>query len=69
MGDSYAFGMAGTGGTSSVSPPAELWTLRGLGVGSRDAEMLWLSRCWSEPLDVRTEVLLVVLDERESPEL
>jgi hypothetical protein len=38
-GDSYALGIAGTGGTSSSSsPPAELWTLRGLGAGSREVD-------------------------------
>lgn len=37
FGDSYAFGMAGTGGTSSA-PSAGLLSLRGLGVGSLDVD-------------------------------
>jgi hypothetical protein len=36
LGDSYAFGIAGTGGTSSCSPPAELCTFRGFGAGKRE---------------------------------
>lgn len=43
LGDSYALGMAGTGGTSSSSSlPAELCTFRafGFGVGSREVDAL-----------------------------
>lgn len=68
LGDSYALGIAGTGGTSSSSPSAELCTFLGLGVGSLDVEMLWLSRCGRAPFDVRAEALLV-FDDNERPEL
>lgn len=45
FGDSYAFGIAGTGGTSSSSsPPAELCTFRGFGVGRRELESTALVR-------------------------
>ena len=56
FGDSYAFGIAGTGGTSNSSSfPAELW-IRGFGVGNRE-EFSGGGNCgmrgWSEPVDVR----------------
>ena len=38
FGDSYAFGIAGTGGTSSSSFPAELCTFLVFGVGSLEVE-------------------------------
>jgi hypothetical protein len=42
LGDSYALGIAGTGGTSS---PLEFpCSARGLGVGSRDEDRFWDSR-------------------------
>jgi len=45
FGDSYAFGIAGTGGTSSgSSPPAELCTFLGLGVGKRELDSTGLAR-------------------------
>lgn len=45
MGDSYALGIAGTGGTSSPSsPPAELCKFRAFGVGSREFANVVLAR-------------------------
>lgn len=45
FGDSYAFGIAGTGGTSSgSSPPAELCTFLGFGVGKREPDNTGLAR-------------------------
>lgn len=45
FGDSYALGIAGTGGTSSSSsPPAELCTFRGFGVGKRELDSTGLAR-------------------------
>lgn len=57
FGDSYAFGIAGTGGTSSSSLfPAELWMLRGFGVGNLEDEGGSGIRGCNDPVDVR-EVL------------
>jgi hypothetical protein len=67
LGDSYAFGIAGTGGTSS-SAAAELCMFLGFGVGRRHAEKLWLNRGCKDPVEVRIELKLV-LDDTESPEL
>lgn len=45
FGDSYALGIAGTGGTSSSSsPPAELCTFLGFGVGRRELDNTGLAR-------------------------
>lgn len=45
FGDSYAFGIAGTGGTSSSSsPPAELCTFRDFGVGRRELDKVGFVR-------------------------
>jgi hypothetical protein len=67
FGDSYAFGMAGTGGTSSSTSPAELWTLRGLGVGSRDPERAGLPRVWSVPVPSLNEFRLE-FDDNDIPD-
>lgn len=70
FGDSYALGMAGTGGTSSSSLfPAELWTFLGLGVGSREDEggCCGIRGC-RDPVEVR-DVLWLALDPTERPEL
>lgn len=54
LGDSYAFGIAGTGGTSSSSLfAAELCTFLGLGVGSLDDEGGGGIRGCNEPIEVR----------------
>lgn len=54
FGDSNAFGIAGTGGTSSSSSlPAELCTFLGLGVGSLDVEGFCGIRGCRDPVDVR----------------
>lgn len=53
LGDSYALGMAGTGGTSSSSLPAELWTFLVLGVGNLDNAALCGTRGCKDPVDVR----------------
>jgi hypothetical protein len=68
LGDSYAFGIAGTGGTSSSSsPPAELCTFRGLGVGRRELDRRGVDRMGiAEPLGFREFTL--ELDERDMPE-
>ena len=67
LGDSYAFGMAGTGGTSSCSPPAELCTFRGFGAGSREPEGAGLTRRGIEDGPTFSEFKLE-LDESETPE-
>lgn len=53
FGDSYAFGIAGTGGTSSSSFPAELWTFLDFGVGSLEVDGTGSKRGWgcSDPVD------------------
>jgi hypothetical protein len=68
FGDSYAFGIAGTGGTSSSSsPPAELCTFLGFGVGRRELDRTGLVRVgMPEPLTFRE--LRLELDESEIPE-
>lgn len=49
-GDSYAFGIAGTGGTSSSPPAGATFSVRGFGVGSReDEEGVSDSRAWFIP--------------------
>jgi hypothetical protein len=69
LGDSYAFGIAGTGGTSSSSScPAELWRLKAFGAGSLEPTPCGL-RCWIEPVDVRTVVLKLAFEVTERPEL
>ena len=53
FGDSYALGIAGTGGTSSSSLfPAELFTFLGFGVGNREEDGCCDNRGCSEPADV-----------------
>jgi hypothetical protein len=53
LGDSYALGIAGTGGTSSSSLfPAELFTFLCFGVGSLD-DAGWEIRGCNEPVEVR----------------
>jgi hypothetical protein len=68
FGDSYAFGIAGTGGTSSSSsPPAELCTFRGFGVGRRELDKTWLLRVGiPEPPTLRE--LMLELEDSEMPE-
>ncbi len=53
LGDSYALGIAGTGGTSSSSLPAELCTFLGLGVGSLEFDIFGASLGCKDPVDVR----------------
>ena len=54
LGDSYAFGMAGTGGTSSSSLfPAELCVFLDFGVGNLDDAGGCEVRAWNEPVEVR----------------
>ncbi len=66
FGDSYAFGIAGTGGTSSSSLfPAELCILLGFGVGSLDDEVFGGNRGCKDPVEVRD----VLFEPAESPEL
>lgn len=69
LGDSKAFGIAGTGGTISSSLlPAALWTFLGFGVGNLDDDGGNGIRGCRDPVDVR-EVLKLVLELIESPEL
>lgn len=57
LGDSYAFGIAGTGGTSSRSCSAELCTFLVLGVGNLDEVGMFRDiRGCKEPVEVRAEV-------------
>jgi hypothetical protein len=67
LGDSYAFGIAGTGGTSSCSPPAELCTFRGFGAGNRELEGAGLARRGIEEVPTLSEFKLE-FDESETPE-
>jgi hypothetical protein len=68
LGDSYAFGIAGTGGTSSSSSgPAELCTFRGFGVGRRDPEKEGLPRGSRDEGGSFNEFMLE-LDESDIPE-
>jgi hypothetical protein len=70
FGDSYAFGIAGTGGTSPISSRlAELWRFRAFGAGNRELDSCEL-RCWAGTADVRAAVVLkLALDVTERPEL
>jgi hypothetical protein len=69
LGDSYALGIAGTGGTSSSSLfPAALCTPLAFGVGNLDEATGCGARGCKEPVDVR-EVLWLALDQIERPEL
>lgn len=72
LGDSYAFGMAGTGGTSSSSSAVvvllRLCESDDLGAGRRDAGPGTGSRGWAEPVDVLT-VLKLMEDPTDRPEL
>ena len=68
FGDSKALGIAGTGGTSSPSTPAELWTLRGFAVGNLELCKVGLvRRGMEEPLGGFKELMLDVED-KEMPE-
>jgi hypothetical protein len=68
FGDSYALGIAGTGGTSSSSsPPAELCTFRGFGVGRRELDITWLVRVGIPEPPILREFRLE-LEESEMPE-
>ena len=63
FGDSKALGIAGTGGTSSPSTPAELWTLRGFAVGNLELCKVGLvRRGMEEPLGGFKELMLDVED-------
>lgn len=69
FGDSYALGIAGTGGTySSSSWLDELWVESGFGAGNRKLAICEL-RCWADAVDVRTVVLRLALEATERPEL
>lgn len=69
FGDSYAFGIAGTGGTSSSSSAGiGLCTVVCFGAGSRDVDDDWDRRGWIDPIEVLA--VLKLFDElTESPEL
>jgi hypothetical protein len=68
FGDSYAFGIAGTGGTSSSSsPPAELCTFLGLGVGKRELDNTGFVRMGMEEPPTFKEFRLE-FEESEIPE-
>lgn len=68
LGDSYALGIAGTGGTySSSSWVDELWEGSGLGAGSRDVPACEF-RCAAGTADVLVVVKLPV-EVTERPEL
>jgi hypothetical protein len=67
LGDSYAFGIAGTGGTSSSSsPPAELCTFLGFGVGRRDPDKAGLPRGKRDVATLKEFALEV--DDSETPD-
>jgi hypothetical protein len=71
FGDSYALGIAGTGGTSSSSLlPAELCTLRPFGAGSLDETGGGIRGC-SEPVEVRAALKLALdpVERREPKDL
>lgn len=59
--------MAGTGGTSSSSPAAELCTFLGFGVGSRELDRTGLARIGMAELLIFSELRLE-LDDREMPD-
>jgi hypothetical protein len=68
FGDSYAFGIAGTGGTSSSSsPPAELCTFLGFGVGRRELDKTGFARIGMAEPPIFKEFRLE-LEESEMPE-
>jgi hypothetical protein len=58
FGDSYALGIAGTGGTSSSLLPAALCKLLAFGAGSRDERGGGGTLGCREPVDVRTALKL-----------
>jgi hypothetical protein len=69
FGDSYAFGIAGTGGTSPLSSwLAELCRFRAFGAGNRELQSCEL-RWGTDATEVRTVVLRLPLDVTERPEL
>jgi hypothetical protein len=68
FGDSYALGIAGTGGTSSPSfAPAELWTFLVFGVGSRDPVNAGFARGCSVAFATLSELRLE-FEDMEMPE-
>lgn len=67
FGDSYALGIAGTGGTSSGASPAELWTFRGFAVGNLELCKFMLVRSGIEEPPTFKELMLDV-DDKEMPE-
>lgn len=67
LGDSYTFGIAGTGGTSSSSSFEAGILFIDLGAGRREP-LFWGKRGCSDPVDVLT-VLLLASDPTENPEL
>ncbi len=68
LGDSYTFGMAGTGGTSSSSSPFDvLCRFKAFGAGNLELPPCEF-RAWIDPVDVRT-VLKLFTEPTESPEL
>ena len=69
LGDSYALGMAGTGGTpSSSSAGMGLCTVVCFGAGKREVDEDGGTRGCAEPIDVLT-VLKLVVEPTERPEL
>jgi hypothetical protein len=67
FGDSNALGIAGTGGTSSSSPAAELCTFLVFGVGNRELASVGLVRMGIEEPAAFKELILE-LDEMDIPE-
>jgi hypothetical protein len=68
FGDSYTFGIAGTGGTSSSSSTVDvLCKFKAFGAGSREFVPKVIRGC-IEPVDVRA-VLKLLVEVMERPEL
>lgn len=67
FGDSYTFGIAGTGGTSSSSSVEAGMLVIDFGAGSREP-VFWGRRGCNDPVDVLT-VLLLASEPTENPEL
>jgi len=68
LGDSKAFGIAGTGGTSSCSPPLELCAFRGFGAGNRELDGAGLARRGIEEGGPTFSELRLELEESETPD-